>query len=253
MEFEPKILGFLCNWCSYAGADLAGVSRIQYPPNLRVIRVMCSGRVDPVFVLDALMKGLDGVLVLGCHLGDCHYIDGNYEAESKYRALEMLLENINLNDRINLDWVSASEGMRFADLVDEFTEKIKSLGPSPISSSTKDLKLLDELQAIKRVFSNSRIRSLIGRERKITLLENTYGETIDFEKFNKILKDALDSEFYRSQIYLSLLKKSASVKDISQEINIDKTLVFKNLLMLRQRGLADVAGVDGLDPIYKAL
>ena len=132
-EFEPKILGFLCNWCSYAGADLAGVSRMQYPPNIRVIRVMCSARVDPTFVLKALLGGLDGVLIGGCHPGECHYVEGNYYARRRYTAMKRLLETVGIEpDRFRLEWVAASEGAKFADTVREFTETIKKLGPNPL-------------------------------------------------------------------------------------------------------------------------
>jgi len=131
--FEPKILGFLCNWCSYAGADLAGVSRFQYPPNIRIIRVMCSARVNPAFVLKALLSGIDGVLVGGCHPGDCHYIKGNYYTRRRVTALRRLLKIVGLEpDRVRLEWVSASEGIRFAQVVREFTETIKGLGPNPL-------------------------------------------------------------------------------------------------------------------------
>ena len=131
--FEPKILGFLCNWCSYAGADLAGVSRFQYPPNIRIIRVMCSARVNPAFVLKALLSGIDGVLVGGCHPGDCHYIKGNYYTRRRMTALRRLLKIVGLEpDRVRLEWVSASEGIRFAQVVREFTETIKGLGPNPL-------------------------------------------------------------------------------------------------------------------------
>ncbi|NVM02103.1 MAG: hydrogenase iron-sulfur subunit [Candidatus Helarchaeota archaeon] len=132
----PKILAFLCNWCSYAGADLAGVSRFQYPPTIRVIRVMCSGRVDPVFVLKAFENGVDGVLVGGCHPGDCHYISGNLAAEKRMTSLKNVLENLGLGaDRLRLEWVSASEGAKFQFTVQEFTEKIKKLGPNPLKKS----------------------------------------------------------------------------------------------------------------------
>jgi len=134
--FEPKILGFLCNWCSYAGADLAGVSRFQYPPNIRIIRVMCSARVNPAFVLKALLSGIDGVLVGGCHPGDCHYIKGNYYTRRRVTALRRLLKIVGLEpDRVRLEWVSASEGIRFAQVVREFTETIKGLGPNPLKGS----------------------------------------------------------------------------------------------------------------------
>lgn len=132
-NFEPKILGFLCNWCSYAGADLAGVSRFQYPPNIRVIRVMCSARVNPAFILKALLSGIDGVLVSGCHPGDCHYMKGNYYTRRRMTALRRLLKVVGLEpERVRLEWVSASEGVRFAEVVTEFTETIKRLGPNPL-------------------------------------------------------------------------------------------------------------------------
>jgi F420-non-reducing hydrogenase iron-sulfur subunit len=129
--FEPIIVGFCCNWCSYAGADLAGVSRQQYPPNLRIIRVMCSGMVHPNLVIDALTKGADGVLVCGCHIGDCHYLDGNVKAENRKEAIELMLEDFGIEpERFRLEWVSASEGPRFAEVVREMTETVRTLGPS---------------------------------------------------------------------------------------------------------------------------
>ena len=132
-EFDPKIVAFCCNWCSYAGADLAGVSRFQYPPTIRVIRVMCSGRIEPVFILRAFEAGADGVLVSGCHIGDCHYIDGNVNAEKRVKATMKILDLIGLgSERLRLEWISASEGMKFAEVVRDFTEKIKELGPSPL-------------------------------------------------------------------------------------------------------------------------
>jgi F420-non-reducing hydrogenase iron-sulfur subunit len=139
-EFEPKIVGFLCNWCSYAGADLAGVSRIQYPPNLRIIRVMCSGRVDPAFVLEAFRSGADGVLISGCHPGDCHYIAGNYKAQRRGILLKKLLEQFGLEpQRLRIEFVSASEGAKFAAVVKEMVEDLKKLGPSPLKAQAEGL------------------------------------------------------------------------------------------------------------------
>jgi coenzyme F420-reducing hydrogenase delta subunit/ferredoxin len=133
--FEPRIVGFLCNWCSYAGADLAGTSRTAYPPNIRVVRVPCSGRVDPLFVARALKEGADGVLVLGCHPGDCHYSDGNYYTRRRFAVMRELLVFLGLEpERIQLDWVSASEGARFARVVSEFTEALRGLGPRHVAA-----------------------------------------------------------------------------------------------------------------------
>ncbi|HEY0594133.1 MAG TPA: hydrogenase iron-sulfur subunit [Thermoanaerobaculia bacterium] len=136
MSYEPKIVGFLCNWCSYTGADLAGTSRIPYPPNIRVIRLMCSARIEPTFVLNALSLGADGVLVCGCHPGDCHYSEGNYKALRRFRLLKRLLEAYGIEDeRVRLEWVSASEGQRFADVVTSMTAQLKALGPSRVSAA----------------------------------------------------------------------------------------------------------------------
>ncbi|MDO8577709.1 MAG: hydrogenase iron-sulfur subunit [Dehalococcoidales bacterium] len=128
--WEPKIVAFLCNWCSYAGADLAGVSRLQYPPNIRIIRVPCSGRVNPLFIMRALRQGADGVLVSGCHPGDCHYLSGNYYARRKFTLLNSLLEHMGVEKgRVQFSWVSASESIKFAQLIKEVTECVKALGP----------------------------------------------------------------------------------------------------------------------------
>ncbi len=129
--WEPKIIAFLCNWCSYAGADLAGVSRLQYPPNTRIIRVPCSSRISPLLILKSLQRGADGVLVSGCHPGDCHYLSGNYVARRKFAILNNLLEYLGIEKgRVHFAWVSAAEGKRFAELITEITEEVRALGPA---------------------------------------------------------------------------------------------------------------------------
>ena len=136
MRFEPKIVGFLCNWCSYTGADLAGTARIKYAPNIRSIRVMCSGRIDPTFVVKAFAEGADGVLIAGCHPGDCHYQEGNYKALRRYLLLKRILPEYGIDaGRLRLEWVAASEGERFANVVNEFTEQVRNLGPMNFKDS----------------------------------------------------------------------------------------------------------------------
>ena len=140
MEFQPTIISFLCNWCSYTGADLAGTSRMKYAPNVRVIRVMCSGRVDPTFVLSAFQEGADGVLICGCHPGDCHYHEGNYKCLRRYHLLQKYLQQMGIHkDRFRLAWVSASEGKQFAELANEMTETITALGPCKIKETMETL------------------------------------------------------------------------------------------------------------------
>ena len=137
-EFEPKILGILCNWCTYAGSDLAGTSRIQYPPNVRVVRVMCTGRVDPAFVMEAFSLGADAVLISGCHIGDCHYISGNYKARRRIALTRKVLEEFGLDGkRLKMTFVSASEGALWAEVVKNMVNDVKKLGPTPVQKRVK--------------------------------------------------------------------------------------------------------------------
>ena len=148
-NFEPKIIGFCCNWCAYAGADLAGISRIQYPPNLRMIRIMCSGAIAPLYILEAFHLGADGVFIGGCHPGDCHYMEGNYKTLRRILLLKKLLPQFGIEpERLRLEWVSAAEGQRFAQVVTDFTSEIKKLGPSPLREDAYELaKVTDQLGA----------------------------------------------------------------------------------------------------------
>ncbi len=135
-NFEPRIIAFLCNWCTYTGADLAGTSRLQYPPNIRVIRTMCSGAVDPVYVLKPLLDGADGILIGGCHPGDCHYQTGNYKTRRRYVALQEILKTAGFDQRrVWLQWISASEGQKFAETVTQMVNAIKELGPNPMHAN----------------------------------------------------------------------------------------------------------------------
>lgn len=244
LEYEPKILGFLCNWCSYSGADLAGVSRIQYPPNLRVIRVMCSGRVDPLFIAEAFLNGFDGILVLGCHLGDCHYITGNYEAEIKINGLKKLLKLSGFSERLRLDWISASEGVQFAKLVNEFTDHIRKLGPSPIKNKEIKEEVIENLHSIKSVLSDSRIRTLFGRERLIISDGNVYNEVIPEDQFEKILTDAIENEFIRQKIIEIIKDEGMSVPEISKKIKLEPHVILTHIVTLRARGLVDLKEIS---------
>lgn len=138
MEFEPKIVAFVCNWCTYAAANLAGTSRIQYPTNVRIIRLMCSSAVDPVYVLKSLLEGADGVLIGGCHPGDCHYQSGNYKARRRIAILRTILKSLGIPEkRVQLHWISASEGRKFADTVTNMVEELKELGPTPFKTMSE--------------------------------------------------------------------------------------------------------------------
>jgi F420-non-reducing hydrogenase iron-sulfur subunit len=250
-EFEPKIVGFLCNWCSYAGADLTGVSRIQYPTNLRVIRVMCSGRVDPSMPLELLLKGADGVMITGCHIGDCHYITGNLYAKRKFRLLQKLVSKAEMNpDRVMLEWVSASEGQKFADVVSGFIKKIKETGPNNVENNSR---LMLNLKAAILTAEEYRMRAFVGKEEKLVTEGNVYGEKYTEEEFDIIMNEALDREYVRNKIRLMVSENPQSVKEISTKINIEPKNVLEHIVVLRQRGWIDLDEIRDHTPIYKTL
>lgn len=254
MTFEPRIVGLLCNWCSYAGADLAGVSRISYPTNIRIIRLMCSGRVDPVIVLETLAQGADGVMVMGCHIGDCHYITGNLQAERKIKMLKKLLARTGLEvERLRLEWVSASEGGRFAELVKDFVNQIKALGPSPLAGDKLDKNILAGVLAAKAAAEDFRLRLLVGGEKTMIDDGNVYGEKLSEEELDKILNEVIDAEYARNRIYLWVKEEPLSVKELSKRLDLDSKTVLRHIVVMRRRGLITVDRVEGTSPLYTAL
>jgi coenzyme F420-reducing hydrogenase delta subunit/predicted transcriptional regulator len=253
-DFEPKIIGFLCNWCSYAGADLAGVSRTQYPSNIRIVRVMCSGRIDPIIPLEVFMRGADGILVLGCHPGDCHYVEGNLYEEKKIQMLKKLIALTGFEpERLRLEWVSASEGQRFAQTVTEFTEHIKKLGPSPLSGQKPNQKILENLQAAKNAASDFRLRVLVGRERELTEKSNAYEDKVSQEEFDVVLEEIVEAEFVRHKIQLLTKAQPLSVKTLAEAVKMEPATVLRHIVDMRRRGMITIDHVEGTTPLYKAL
>jgi coenzyme F420-reducing hydrogenase delta subunit/predicted transcriptional regulator len=254
VEFEPKIIGFLCNWCSYAGADLAGVSRIQYPPNIRIIRVMCSGRVDPVIVLEMFANGADGVIVMGCHPGDCHYVEGNLYEERKIKMLRKLIALTGLeSERLRLEWVSAAEGQRFAGIVTEFTEQIKRLGRSPVSEEKPDQKMVENLQAARNAASDFRLRVLVGRERELTEKCNVYDGKMSQEEFDSLLCEVVEAEFMRQKIHLLTRMQPLSVKALAEATGLNPAGVLRQIVDMRRRNMITVDHIEGQTPLFAAL
>ncbi len=227
VEFTPKIIGFMCNWCSYAGADLAGISRIKYAPQVRIIRVLCSGRVDPYVIMTAFEKGADGVLVTGCHFGDCHYISGNYQAEKKVEAARKILKIAGIEGRrLGLEWISAAEGQRFAEVINGFTELIRSLGPSVVDSQ--------KMKAAKEEAADSRVRWLVGRERDLLEKGNVFGEAVDKGRLDNLMDDVIETQFVRDFIITALKEKPLSAKELSEKLKVPSHVVVENLIHLRR-------------------
>ena len=252
-DFKPKIIGFLCNWCSYAGADLAGVSRFQYAPNIRVIRVMCSGRVDPSIVLEMFIQGVDGVFIGGCHLGDCHYQKGNYYAEKRINMTTKLIEKTGLNpDRLRLEWVSASEGQMFAEIVTEFTNHIKELGPSPVSGDAPDVKILESLFIARNVAEDFRLRVLIGKGIGLMDQGNVYNEKLDPERLNDLIDQAINEEFIRSKILFITKDEPLSVEQIAEQLKVPTDIVLEHIVTLKDRDLVQMERIEKFSPLYLA-
>ncbi len=249
--FEPKILAFCCSWCSYAAADLAGVSRIQYAPNVIIIRVMCSGRVDSKFVLAGFLSGADGVLVLGCHLGDCHYISGNYEAMNMMVVTRKLLEYASVDlRRVHLDWASAAEGGHFAELVNNFTEQIRELGPLGETEGMSAEQLNSELRAAKLTAESERLRGVAGKQTEFTTRGNIYGEVFTKHEISRLLDGIIAEEMSLNKLLLLLQEKPSSVKEIATRINLSPPRVSRYVTALRRKGLVDLHSIKGTSPLY---
>ena len=255
--FEPAIVGFLCNWCSYAGADLAGTSRLSYPTNLRVIRVMCSGRVDPGLMLEPFLRGADGVMVLGCHPADCHYLTGNYQAEQRVSCVRAVLEHLEIDSgRLYLDWVSASEGARFAELVMEFAHQVKRLGPIGDRESREGLsrpEFMRRVQVAQRVTEGEKFRWLVGRRKALLEEENVYGEKLQAGKFNDLMSFVITEECLSAAIELLAEEGPISCKEIAEVLGMPAGKVLEHTAYLKRAGLLELHDVRGQSPRYVAL
>jgi len=250
-EWEPKIIGFLCNWCSYAGADLCGVSRYQYPTNVRPVRVMCSTRISPHLVLDIFKAGADGVLLGGCHLNDCHYISGNFYTEKRVRLMWKLLEDAGVDPkRLRLEWVSASEGEKFSKVVTEFTEQVKKLGPSNVR---KDDVLKTMVAAADGASETFRLRALVGKELDLEKKGNVYGNKLEQTELEKLIDQATKEEFERALILELSKSKARSVKELGKIMNVPTDKVLRHIVALRQKNLLAMEHPEGFTPTYKTI
>jgi coenzyme F420-reducing hydrogenase delta subunit len=250
-EWEPKIIGFLCNWCSYAGADLCGVSRYQYPTNVRPVRVMCSTRISPHLVLDIFKAGADGILLGGCHLNDCHYISGNFYTEKRVRLMKKLLEDAGIDPkRLRLEWVSASEGEKFSKVVTEFTEQVKKLGPSNVK---KDYVLKTMVAAADGASETFRLRALVGKELDLEKKGNVYGNKLEQTELEKLIDQATKEEFERAFILELSKSKARSVKELGKIMNVPTDKVLRHIVALRQKNLLAMEHPEGFTPTYKTI
>jgi coenzyme F420-reducing hydrogenase delta subunit len=229
---------------------------MQYPPNIRVIRVMCSGRIDPKIVLEALASGIDGVLVAGCHPGDCHYISGNYMAQYKIKETLRILRRLKIkpefSNRLRLEWVSASEGQRFAQVVNDFVEQVRELGPNPSRRPIKDTlqRKFVRITTAQDMVVSPRIRTLISKERELIEDGNVYGEKKSEDEFDVLMDEVIDAEFIRNQILEVVKDKPMSVKDIAKVMNFPTEIILKHVLALKKKARLIMTGIEGRSPLY---
>jgi F420-non-reducing hydrogenase iron-sulfur subunit len=249
-EFEPLIVAFLCNWCSYAGADLAGVSRYQYPTSVRIIRVMCSGRIDPFMVFRAFHKGADGVLVAGCHPGDCHYISGNLHAKERMEQVSRIIEKSKIPpQRFKLAWISASEGKIFAQLIRDFTEELRKLGPLS-KEVIGGVPTINKVAAAENLFLEFPVRWLTGKAEILAQEENVYGERLDPDKLKNIAENFFETEHLKHLILQLITNKPTSLLKLSEKLDAPSKEIFDCLVQLKMEGLVDIVGFENDYPVY---
>jgi F420-non-reducing hydrogenase iron-sulfur subunit len=250
-EFEPKIMSFICNWSNYVNIDLENEGIDPYSDDTKIVNVTCSCLVDPAFILESFRGGSDGVIVLGCHLNNCRYDCDSYEEDNKWLMLQRLLEIVDFDKRLILDWESDSEGIRLKKVVKDFKSYIYELGPSPFNHEDID-EITVKFDAIGRVVNDPRIREFIGRERIITSQDNIMQKTVDKQYYENLLKAAVEDEYYCQRMLMMMYEEAKSVKEMAITLNISTGRIGKYLNKLKEDGLVDIEKVDEISPLYQA-
>jgi len=254
MMYRPKIIGFFCNWSLPTEVDIASTSRIYGYPKILIVRVKCVGRIDPAIVLETFAKGADGIVVIGCHPPDCHYIEGNLQAERKIKMLKKLISLAGIEpERLRLNWAYASEIERFAEIIENFRNQVTTLGQSPLAGERPDTNILLNINAARAATEDFRLRVLVGRERELTEKENVYGEKISQGEFDVLLHEIAEAEFVRHKIHLLAKEKPMSVKEIAAITNMKPALVLRHVVNMRRKGMITLDHVERTTPFYKAL
>ncbi|MBE0515963.1 MAG: hydrogenase iron-sulfur subunit [Methanophagales archaeon] len=224
----PKIITFCCNWCAYPGADLAGISHFKYPENARIIRVMCSGRVDPGLVLEAFISGADGVMVMGCHIGECHYEHGNFEAERRIKLLQYLFNKYGLGaERLRIEWIAASEGMKFAEVTADFVETVREIGI--MQEETTEI-----LEVMKDTFYGERLRLALGAANR------ALSSGADGEKYEEALRRIAEEEMNKYRVLQTLRKEGElSARVVAEKLGLSLRETFNHFLDLTREGVIE--------------
>lgn len=237
-NFQPKMIGIICNWCCYGGADLCGVSRFQYPPHIRLIRVMCSSRVDLLHILRAFTNGIDGIFIGGCHLCDCHYVThGNFNAFSMVQVCRKLLERIGIYpERLRLEWVSAGEGIRFANFMNEYSAEVTKLGPLGKAEGIDDKALAFKLEAVKKLIPY--IKLVLTRRLLVPVrTEEAYHKFFNSDEFERLFEELIADKLAISLITSLLREKSLSTSEIADSLGLSPSEVARHMIGSSRQGL----------------
>lgn len=237
-NFQPKIIGIICNWCCYGGADLCGVSRFQYPPHIRLIRVMCSARVDMLHVHRALTNGQDGIFIGGCHLCDCHYVtNGNFNAYSMVQVFRKLLKHIGIfPERLRIEWVSAGEGIRFANFMNEYSTELIKMGPIGKAEGIDKETLAFKLEAIKKIIPYIKL-VLTQRLHVSERTEEAYHKFFSSDEFERLFNELILDKLIKAQITILLQKKNLSTGEIATSLDLTPSEVAKHMNDSSKQGL----------------
>jgi F420-non-reducing hydrogenase iron-sulfur subunit len=245
-----KIVCFTCNWAF--DEEQVAASRMQKTRS--VVPVMCIGRLDPVTILETFLKGIGGVLLVGCAPPDCHFIEGNIHAQLTVSMLKKLLALTRLEpERLELRWVSPMEETRLIDTIEAFGKKLKKFGASPLAGEKSDADVLENVLAAKNAMAGFRLRALIGKEKELKSGVNSYSERISPEDFDNFANEVVRAEFIRNKILLSTKKKSLSVKELATALEMKPAVVLRQVLNMRRKGMITLDGFEGTTPLYKAL
>ncbi|MCJ7573161.1 hydrogenase iron-sulfur subunit [Candidatus Bathyarchaeota archaeon] len=252
-EKPSEIALFVCDW-SVNPIKVSDEALSSFSADIRLVKVKCTGRIDPVFYIDSFLKGMDGVLVVGCKRGDCHFIEGNLQAEYKIKMVGKLLGLAGFEPgRLSAEWMSALDEAKFEESLNEFVDRIRAMGDSPLSTEQPDPLLNERMLAARATVEGFRDRALASKELEVTEKGNVYGEIVPQSKFDEIQEDALRAEFFRNWIYLLLKKSSSSIGELSSRTGLRRAQVLRHIVAMRQRNLVSLDHLDGITPYYGAM
>ncbi len=253
MGEKRRVSLFVCDWAVNPN-EFSDETTSTLPADFSLVKIKCVGRVDPTVVLEAFIQGLDGVMILACPPGDCHFITGNYYTEKRAAMIKRILESLEISpDRLHVDWISPAEGERLSGLLRGFTEKVVNLGPLGSEASLELDELSQRLSASKGALADDRLRWLVGRERELVEEGNVFGERLPQEEFDRVLVESIGKEYLRNRLLLSLEGRALTVREMGEVVGLPPEVVLKRLVALERDGVVSVTEIDGKSPRYRRI